>query len=79
MGPVKASRKSLGEIVEPANLIWKLKRENRADRAQTEPTQEQKTPLCFDSQELMKMMMKELFQRKEEDRKWEKEEKPDSA
>ncbi len=51
----------------------------QADRAQTEPTQEQKTPPCFDSQELMKMMMKEFFQRKEEDRKWEKKEKPDSA
>ncbi len=44
-----------------------------------EPTQEQETPPCFDSQELMKMMMKEFFQRKEEDRKWEKKEKPDSA
>ncbi len=51
----------------------------QADRAQTEPTQEQETPPCFDSQELMNMMMKELFQRKEEDRKWEKKEKPDSA
>ncbi len=51
----------------------------QADRAQTEPTQEQKTPPRFDSQELMKMMMKEFFQRKEEDRKWEKKEKPDSA
>ncbi len=110
MGPVKAPRKSLGEIVEPAKLIWKLKRKNswesngnskgrrqthpgatsprnrrknsqrfQADRAQTEPTQEQETPPCFDSQELMKMMMKEFFQRKEEDRKWEKKEKPDSA
>ncbi len=110
MGPVKAPRKSLGEIVEPAKLIWKLKREKlmgiqrklqgkttnspwsnqpkestkefarfQADRAQTEPTEEQETPPCFDSQELMKMMMKEFFQRKEEDRKWEKKEKPDSA
>ncbi len=51
----------------------------QADRAQTESTQEQKTSPCFDSQELMKMMMKEFFQRKEEDRKWEKKEKPDSA
>ncbi len=51
----------------------------QADRAQTEPTQEQETPPCFDSQELMKMMMKEFFQQKEEDRKWEKKEKPDSA
>ncbi len=51
----------------------------QADRAQTEPTQEQETPPCFNSQELMKMMMKEFFQRKEEDRKWEKKVKPDSA
>ncbi len=51
----------------------------QADRAQLKPTQEQETPPCFDSQELMKMMMKEFFQRKEEDRKWEKKEKPDSA
>ncbi len=111
MGPVKASLKSLGEIVEPAKLIWKLKRKKnswesngnskgrrqthpgatsprnrrknsqrfQADRAQTEPMQEQETPPCFDSKELMKMMMKEFFQRKEEDRKWEKKEKPDSA
>ncbi len=41
--------------------------------------QEQKTPLCFDSQELIKMIMKELFQRKEEDWKWEKKKKPDTA
>ncbi len=51
----------------------------QADRAQTEPMQEQETPPCFDSQELMKMMMKEFFQWKEEDQKWEKKEKPDSA
>ncbi len=51
----------------------------QAERAQTEPTQEQETPPCFDSQELMKMMMKEFFQWKEEDRKWEKKEKPDSV
>ncbi len=51
----------------------------QTDRAQTESTQEQKTPPYFDSQKLMEMMMKEFFQRKEEDRKWEKKEKPDSA
>ncbi len=33
-------------------------------------------PPYFDSQKLMEMMMKEFFQRKEEDRKWEKKEKP---
>ncbi len=43
----------------------------QADRAQTEPTQEHKTPpVCFDSQELMKMMMKEFSNGKREDRKW---------
>ncbi len=51
----------------------------QTDRAQTESTQEQETPPHFDSQKLMEMMMKEFFQRKEEDRKWEKKEKPDSA
>ncbi len=51
----------------------------QANRAQTESTQEQKTPPCFDSQELIKSMMKEFFQRKEEDQKWEKKEKPDST
>ncbi len=51
----------------------------QTDRAQTESTQEQKTPPYFDSQKLMELMMKEFFQRKEEDRKWKKKEKPDSA
>ncbi len=51
----------------------------QADRAQTESTNEQKTPPCFDSQKLKKMMMKGLFQQKEEDWKWEKKEKPDLA
>ncbi|XP_016407633.1 uncharacterized protein LOC107739903 [Sinocyclocheilus rhinocerous] len=51
----------------------------QADQAQTESIQEQKTSQCFNSQELRKMMMKEFFHRKEEDRKWEKKEKPESA
>ncbi len=51
----------------------------QADRAQTESTREQKTPPYFNSQKLMEMMMKEFFQRKDEDRKWEKKEKPYSA
>ncbi len=51
----------------------------QTDRAQTESTQEQGTPPHFDSQKLMEMMVKEFFQQKEEDRKWEKKEKPDSA
>ncbi len=49
------------------------------DQAQTESTHEQKTPPYFDSQKLMEMMMKEFFYRQEEDWKWEKKEKPDSA
>ncbi len=51
----------------------------QTDQAQTESTQEQKTPPYFDSQKLMEMMMKEFFQRKEEVQKWEKKDKPDSA
>ncbi len=35
----------------------------QTDRAQTESTQQQKTPPYFDSQKLMEMMMKEFFQR----------------
>ncbi|XP_073700027.1 uncharacterized protein [Garra rufa] len=49
------------------------------DRTQTETVQEQKTSTSLDSQELLKMMMKEFFQSREQDRKWEKKEKPDSA
>ncbi len=51
----------------------------QSDQAQTESTQERKTPPHFDSQKMMEMMMKEFFQRKEEDKKWEKKEDPDSA
>ncbi len=51
----------------------------QADHAQTESTQEQKTPQYFNSQKLMEMMMKEFFQQKKEDQKWEKKDKPDSA
>ncbi len=107
--PSKASWESKGEIVDPAKLIWKLKREklmgiqwklqgkttnspwsNQPKESTKEFTKipgwpssnwtkEQKTPPYFDSQKLMEMMMKEFFQQKEEDRKWEKKEKPDSA
>ncbi len=67
----------------PGEISPRNRRKNsprfQTDRAQTESTQEQKTPPYFDSQKLMEMMMKEFFQRKEEDRKWEKKEKPDSA
>ncbi len=90
--------RSMGEIMEPAKLVWKLERKANGNSIKTtnspwsnqpktidkrihkdsESTQEQKTPPYFDSQKLMKMMM-EFFQRKEEDQKWEKKEKPDSA
>ncbi len=77
-GNSKGRRQIHPGATSPRNRRKNLQR-FQADRAQTEPTQEQETPPCFDSQELMKMMMKEFFQRKEEDRKWEKKEKPDSA
>ncbi|XP_043078292.1 uncharacterized protein LOC122327164 [Puntigrus tetrazona] len=51
----------------------------QTDRAQTVSTQEQKTSPSFNSQELMKSMMKEFFQQMKEDWKWEKKEQPDSA
>ncbi len=82
-------RKAHGNSMETPREHYKLtleqsaqgidERRFQADRAQTESTHEQKTPPYFDSQKLMEMMMKEFFQRKEEDRKWEKIEKPDSA
>ncbi len=77
-GNSKGRRQTHPGATSPRNRRKNLQR-FQADRAQTEPTQEQETPPCFDSQELMKMMMKEFFQGKEEDRKWEKKEKPDSA
>ncbi len=77
-GNSKGRRQTHPGATSPRNRRKNLQR-FQADRAQTEPAQEQETPPCFDSQELMKMMMKEFFQRKEEDRKWEKKEKPDSA
>ncbi|XP_043104401.1 uncharacterized protein LOC122351407 [Puntigrus tetrazona] len=52
---------------------------NQRKNFQTESTQEQKTSLFFNSQELRKSMMKEFFQQMKEDWKWEKKEKPDSA
>ncbi len=42
-------------------------------------TQVKNYPPHFDSQKMMEMMMKEFFQRKEEDKKWEKKGNPDSA
>ncbi len=51
----------------------------QSDQAPTESIQERKTPPHFDSQKMMEMMMKEFFQRKEEDKKWEKKGNPDSA
>ncbi len=77
-GNSKGKRQTHPGAVSPRN-----RRKNsprfQTDRAQTESTQEQETPPHFDSQKLMEMMVKEFFQRKEEDRKWEKKEKPDSA
>ncbi len=77
-GNSKGKRQTHPGAISPRNRRKNSQR-FQADRAQTESTQEQKTPLYFDSQKLMEMMMKEFFQRKEEDRKWEKKEKPDSA
>ncbi len=51
----------------------------QSDQAPTESIQERKTPPHFDSQKMMEMMMKEFFQRKEEDKKWENKGNPDSA
>ncbi len=77
-GNSKGKRQTHPGAISPRNR-WKNSPRFQTDRAQTESTQEQKTPPHFDSQKLMEMMMKEFFQRKEEDRKWEKKEKPDSA
>ncbi len=67
-------------LEQPAQGIdERIRKDSKLTELKLKPTQEQETPPCFDSQELMKMMMKEFFQRKEEDRKWEKKEKPDSA
>ncbi len=51
----------------------------QSEQAPTESIQERKTPPHFDSQKMMEMMMKEFFQRKEEDKKGEKKGNPDSA
>ncbi len=77
-GNPKAKRQTHPGAISPRNQRKNSPR-FQTDRAQTESTQEQKTPPHFDSQKLMEMMMKEFVQRKEEDRKWEKKEKPDSA
>ncbi len=67
----------------PGTISPRNRRKNsprlQSDQAQTESIQERKTPPHFDSQKMMEMMMKEFFQRKEEDKKWEKKENPDSA
>ncbi|XP_073701560.1 uncharacterized protein [Garra rufa] len=62
----------------PTNRRKNLQR-SHTDQAQAESTHEEETLPCFDSQELMKMMMQEFFKRKKEDRKWEKKEKPTAA
>ncbi len=60
-GNSKGKRQTHPGATSPRNRLKNSQR-FQADRAQTESTQEQKTPPCFDSQELMKMMMKEFFQ-----------------
>ncbi len=77
-GNSKGKRQTHPGAVSPRNRRKKSPR-FQTDRVQTESTQEQETPPHFDSQKLMEMMVKEFFQRKEEDRKWEKKEEPDSA
>ncbi len=77
-GNSKGKQQTHLEAVSPRN-----RRKNsprfQTDQAQTESTQEQKTPPHFDSQKLMEIMVKEFFQGEEEDRKWKKKEEPDSA
>ncbi len=77
-GNSKGKRQTHHGAVSPRNRRKKSPR-FQTDRVQTESTQEQETPPHFDSQKLMEMMVKEFFQRKEEDRKWEKEDEPESA
>ncbi len=77
-GNSKGKRQTHPGAVSPRNRRKKTPR-FQADRVQTESTQEQETPPHFDSQKLMEMMVKEFFQRKEEDRKWEKKDEPESA
>ncbi len=77
-GNSKGKRQTHPGAVSPRNRRKKSPR-FQADRVQTESTQEQETPPHFDSQKLMEMMVKEFFQRKEEDRKWEKKDEPESA
>ncbi len=78
-GNSKGKRQTHPGAISPRNRRKNSQR-FQADRAQTEPTQEQKTPPYFDSMEtMMKELFQEFSQRKEEDWKWEKKEKPDSA
>ncbi len=77
-GNSKGKRQTHPGAVSPRNRRKKSPR-FQADRVQTESTQEQETPPHFDSQKLMEMMVKEFFQRKEEDRKWEKKDEPELA
>ncbi len=77
-GNSKGKRQAHPGAVSPRNRRKKSPR-FQADRVQTESTQEQETPPHFDSQKLMEMVVKEFFQRKEEDRKWEKKDEPELA
>ncbi len=57
----------------------RIHKDSKLTELKPNPHEKKKTPPYFDSQKLMEMMNKEFFQRKEEDRKWEKKEKPDSV
>ncbi len=56
-----------------------IHRDSKLTELKLNPHKNKKTPLHFDSQKLMEMMVKEFFQREEADRKWKKKEEPDSA
>ncbi len=71
----KATRLTLGNN-QPKESTKGIHQGSKVTKLQTESIQERKTPPHFDSQKMMEMMMKEFFQRKEEDKKWEKKGKP---
>ncbi len=57
----------------------RIHQDSKLTELKLNPHKNKKTPLHFDSQKLMEMMVKEFFQREEVDRKWKKKEEPDSA
>lgn len=76
----KGNRQPTPRATSPRNLqrnshhSW-----HQSDQLNHGSTQEQKTEPGMSSQELMQMFMREFFKRNEEDRKWEKKNKSDSA